>query len=67
MNNNNMKCDFDECDFQMFKYGDDLVIFKECNHSYHKECFQNIKNIYKNENNKYYIDNDFCPKCFDII
>ena len=66
-NKNKMKCDFDECDNQEFLYGEKLIIFKECNHSFHKECFQNIKDIYNNENNKYYIDNNFCPKCYDII
>ena len=64
---NKMKCDFDECDNQEFLYGDKLIIFKECNHFFHKECFQNIKDIYNNENYKYYIDNNFCPKCYDII
>ena len=67
MNTIKMKCDFDECDYQKFELGDNLVIFKECNHCYHKDCFQNIKNIYENDNNKFYIDNNFCPKCFDII
>ena len=66
-NKNRMKCDFDECDKQIFEYGDNLIIFKECNHCFHKDCFNNIKNIYTNEKNKYYIDNNFCPKCFEIV
>jgi hypothetical protein len=66
-NRKRMKCDFDECDNQTFEFGENIIIFKECNHCYHKECFKNIKEIYSNENNKYYIDNNFCPKCFDII
>ena len=67
INKNIMKCDFDECDNQIFVYGDELIIFKECKHHFHKECFQNIKDFYKNDNSKFYIENNFCPKCFDII
>ena len=66
-NKKRMKCDFDECDKQIFEYGDNLIIFKECNHCFHKDCFNNIKNIYSSEKNKYYIDNNFCPKCFEIV
>ena len=66
-NKNKMKCDFDECDKEVFEYDDKLVIFKECNHCFHKECFQNIKELFNNENTKYYIENNFCPICFDII
>ena len=65
--NNIMKCDFDECDNQIIVYGDELIIFKECKHHFHKECIQNIQYFYKNDNIKYYIENNFCPKCFDII
>ena len=65
--NNIMKCDFDECDNQLFVYGDEIIIFKECKHHFHKECIQNIQYFYKNDNSKYYIENNFCPKCFDII
>lgn len=66
-NKKKMKCDFDECDNQNFELGENIVIFKECNHCFHKECFKNIKEIYNSENNRYYINNNFCPKCFDII
>ena len=64
---NEIKCDFDECDKMIFELEDSLIVFKECNHYFHKECFENIKNIYKNENTEFYIDNNFCPKCNDII
>ena len=64
---NLIKCDFDECDNQIFVYGDELIIFKECKHHFHKECFQNIKEFYKNVDSKFYIENNFCPKCFNII
>ena len=67
LKNNKIKCDFDECDKNIFELEDELVIFKECEHCFHKECFQNIKNLYKNEITKFYIENDFCPKCNDII
>ena len=43
------------------------TFFKECNHYFHKECFENIKNIYKNDITKFYIENNFCPKCNDVI
>ena len=66
-NDNKIKCDFDECDNRMFEYGENIIIFKECNHCFHKECFKIIKDIYKSDNNIYFIDNNFCPKCFDII
>ena len=66
-NENKMKCDFDECDNTIFEYGENIVIFKECNHCFHKECFKTIKDIYNTDNNPYFIDNNFCPKCFDII
>ena len=64
---NLIKCDFDECDKIIFELEDNLIIFKDCNHYFHKECFENIKSIYKNENTKFYIENNFCPKCNDII
>ena len=66
-NKNKMKCDFDECDKQEFEYGDNVIIFKECEHCFHKECFSNIKELFFNENSKYYLENNFCPKCFEII
>ena len=66
-NKNKMKCDFDECDKKVYDYGDNVVIFKECKHCFHKECFLNIKEMFLNENSKYYLENNFCPKCFDII
>ena len=64
---NEIKCAFDECDKNIFQLDDDLIIFKECNHFFHKDCFENIKNIYKNDITKFYIENDFCPKCNDVI
>ena len=64
---NEIKCAFDECDKNIFQLDDDLIIFKECNHFFHKDCFENIKNIYKNNITKFYIENDFCPKCNDVI
>ena len=64
---NEIKCTFDECDKNIFQLDDDLIIFKECNHFFHKDCFENIKNIYKNDITKFYIENDFCPKCNDVI
>ena len=67
LKNNKIKCDFDECDKNIFELEDELVIFKECEHCFHKECFQNIKNLYKNEITKFYIENNFCPKCNDVI
>ena len=67
LKNNKTKCDFDECDKNIFELEDELIVFKECEHCFHKECFQNIKNLYKNEITKFYIENDFCPKCNDII
>ena len=67
LKNNRIKCDFDECDKNIFELEDELVIFKECEHCFHKECFQNIKNLYKNEITKFYIENNFCPKCNDVI
>ena len=66
-NKNKMKCNFDECDKKVYDYGDNVVIFKECKHCFHKECFLNIKEMFLNENSKYYLENNFCPKCFDII
>ena len=67
LKNNKIKCDFDECDKNIFELEDELVIFKECEHCFHKDCFQNIKNLYKNEITKFYIENNFCPKCNDVI
>ena len=67
LKNNKIKCDFEECDKNIFELEDELVIFKECEHCFHKECFQNIKNLYKNEITKFYIENNFCPKCNDVI
>ena len=67
LKNNKIKCDFDECDKNIFELEDELIIFKECEHCFHKECFQNIKNLYKNEITKFYIENNFCPKCNDVI
>ena len=67
LKNNRIKCDFDECDKNIFELEDELVIFKECEHCFHKDCFQNIKNLYKNEITKFYIENNFCPKCNDVI
>ena len=64
---NEIKCAFDECDKNIFELEDKLIIFKECNHYFHKECFENIKNIYKNDITKFYIENNFCPKCNDVI
>ena len=64
---NYIKCTFDECDKNIFELEDELIIFKECKHFFHKVCFENIKNLYKNENTKFYIENNFCPKCNDII
>ena len=64
---NEIKCAFDECDKNIFQLDDDLIIFKDCNHFFHKDCFENIKNIYKNDITKFYIENDFCPKCNDVI
>ena len=66
-NKNVMKCDFDECDKQVFEYGDNIVVFKECKHCFHKECISNIKELFYNEYTKYYLDNNFCPACFDIV
>ena len=67
LKNNKIKCDFDECDKNFFELEDDLIIFKECNHCFHKECFDNIKNLYKNEITKFYIENNYCPKCNEVI
>ena len=67
LKNNKIKCDFDECDKNFFELEDDLIIFKECNHCFHKECFDNIKNLYKNEITKFYIENNYCPKCSEVI
>ena len=67
LKNNKIKCDFDECDKNIFELEDELIIFKECEHCFHKECFQNIKNLYKNEITKFYIENNFCHKCNDVI
>ena len=67
LKNNKIKCDFDECDKNIFELEDELIIFKECEHCFHKDCFQNIKNLYKNEITKFYIENNFCPKCNDVI
>ena len=64
---NEIKCDFDECDKKVFELEDDLIIFKECNHYFHKECFEGIKKLYKNENTEDCIENNFCPKCNDVI
>ena len=67
LKNNKIKCDFDECDKNFFELEDELIIFKECEHCFHKECFKNIQNLYKNEITKFYMENNFCPKCNDII
>ena len=69
-------CDFDECDNKNFVSGDNLVIFKNCEHSFHKECFQIIKDMYcfeienckdDNDEKKEIKEKNFCPKCFGII
>ena len=64
---NEVKCAFDECDKNIFELEDKFIIFKECNHYFHKECFENIKHIYKNDITKFYLENNFCPKCNDVI
>ena len=64
---NYIKCSFDECDKNIFELEDQLIIFKSCKHFFHKTCFEIIKNLYKNENTKFYIENNFCPKCNDVI
>ena len=64
---NEVKCAFDECDKNIFELEDKFIIFKECNHYFHKECFENIKQIYKNDITKFYLENNFCPKCNDVI
>ena len=66
-NKNKVICDFDECDKINFEIDDNLVIFKECNHFFHKECFDNIKKLYNNDITKFYLDNNQCPKCNEVI
>lgn len=70
------ECDFDECDNKNFLPGNNLVIFKNCEHSFHKECFQIIKDMYcfeidnckdDNDEKKEIKEKNFCPKCFGII
>ena len=57
-------CCFDECiHFQKFEINDNLIYFRFCNHKFHKECLDEINEIYNLNNNKYI----FCPICENLI
>ena len=57
-------CCFDECiHFQKIANNDSLIYFRFCKHKFHKECLDEINEIYNLNINKY----NFCPICENII
>ena len=58
-------CSFDECEKnQKFEKGDKIICFQNCNHFFHKECIEQIKELYFN----YDPDKiNTCPICSQII
>ena len=56
---NYSRCEYENCfniNNNKFDVGDDLIIFKYCKHTYHKECYNKIKTFYKE-----------CPICSQYI
>jgi hypothetical protein len=63
-NNNKVSYNYSRCEYEncfninnnKFDVGDDLIVFKYCKHTYHKECYNKIKMFYKE-----------CPICSQYI
>lgn len=53
------KCDYNDCDSKKFEISDKIICFVACEHYFHKNCFQNLKE----DEGVDYINIDECCLC----